>query len=86
MKYTEAKLKKAASSRYMNQDQLDFFKEKLIDMKIELRKHLENERSELSHQSKECDELDRDQIEEEIHLRLRILDRASKLLPKIYEA
>ena len=48
MKYTEAKLKKAASSRYMNQDQLDFFREKLIDMKIELRKHLENERSELS--------------------------------------
>ena len=86
MKYTEAKLKKAASSRYMNQDQLDFFREKLIDMKIELRKHLENERSELSQQSKECDDLDRAQIEEEIHLRLRILDRESKLLPKIDEA
>ena len=83
MKYTEAKLKKAAASRYMNQDQLDFFKEKLINMKIDLRKNLENERAELSQQSRECDDLDRAQIEEEIHLRLRILDRESKLLPKI---
>ena len=55
-------------------------------MKIELRKHLENERSELSQQSRECDDLDRAQIEEEIHLRLRILDRESKLRPKIDEA
>ena len=86
MKYTEAKIKKAAASRYMNQDQLDFFKDKLINMKKELRDHLENERSELSKQSRECDDLDRAQIEEEIHLRLRILDRESKLLPKIDEA
>ena len=86
MKYTEAKIKKAAASRYMNQDQLDFFKDKLISMKKELREHLENERSELSKQSRECDDLDRAQIEEEIHLRLRILDRESKLLPKIDEA
>lgn len=86
MKYTESNIKKAAASRYMNSDQLDFFKEKLIEMKIELRKHLENERTELSQQSRECDDLDRAQIEEEIHLRLRILDRESKLLPKIDEA
>jgi len=86
MKYTEAKIKKAATSRYMNQDQLDFFKDRLINMKKELRQHLENERSELSKQSRECDDLDRAQIEEEIHLRLRILDRESKLLPKIDEA
>jgi len=86
MKYTESNIKKAAASRYMNSDQLDFFGEKLIEMKIELRKHLENERTELSQQSRECDDLDRAQIEEEIHLRLRILDRESKLLPKIDEA
>ena len=70
----------------MNEDQLTFFKERLINMKIELRQHLENERAELSKQSRECDDLDRAQIEEEIHLRLRILDRESKLLPKIDEA
>ena len=86
MKYTESNIKKAAASRYMNSDQLNFFREKLIEMKIELRKHLENERTELSQQSRECDDLDRAQIEEEIHLRLRILDRESKLLPKIDEA
>ena len=86
MKYTEAKIKKAAANRYMNQDQLDFFRERLINMKGELRKHLENERAELGQQSRECDDLDRAQIEEEIHLRLRILDRESKLLPKIDEA
>ena len=86
MKYTEAKIKKAAASRNMNEDQLEFFKDRLINMKKELRQHLENERSELSKQSRECDDLDRAQIEEEIHLRLRILDRESKLLPKIDEA
>ena len=85
MKYTEAKIRKAAASRYMNEDQLEFFKERLINMKKELRQHLENERTELSKQSRECDDLDRAQVEEEIHLRLRILDRESKLLPKIDE-
>ena len=86
MKYTEAIIKKAAASRYMNDDQLEFFKERLLNMKKELRQHLENERTELSKQSRECDDLDRAQVEEEIHLRLRILDRESKLLPKIDEA
>ena len=86
MKYTEAKIRKAAASSYMNEDQLEFFKERLINMKKELRQHLENERTELSKQSRECDDLDRAQVEEEIHLRLRILDRESKLLPKIDEA
>ncbi len=86
MKYTNTSIKKAPFSKYMNQDQLDFFKEKLINLKIELNVHLENERSELSKQSRECDDLDKAQIEEEIHLRLRILDRESKLLPKIEEA
>ncbi|MBT7543264.1 MAG: RNA polymerase-binding protein DksA [Gammaproteobacteria bacterium] len=86
MKYTESKIKKASANRYMNQDQLDFFRERLIIMKDELRIHLENERTQLGQQSRECDDLDRAQIEEEIHLRLRILDRESKLLPKIDEA
>ena len=86
MKSTEAKIKKAAASRYMNEDQLEFFKERLLNMKKELQQHLENERTELSKQSRECDDLDRAQVEEEIHLRLRILDRESKLLPKIDEA
>ena len=86
MKYTEAKIRKAAASRYMNEDQLEFFKERLLNMKKEMRQHLENERTELSKQSRECDDLDRAQVEEEIHLRLRILDREFKLLPKIDEA
>ena len=70
----------------MNTDQLDFFKEKLISQRIELSQHLDNVRKELSKQTRECDELDRAQIEEEMHLKLRILDRESKLLPKIDEA
>ena len=86
MKLTESKIKRAAASKYMNADQLDFFKERLINQKNELKSHLENVRNELSKQSRECDELDRAQIEEESHLRLRILDRESKLLPKIDEA
>ena len=52
MKYTEAKIRKAAASRYMNEDQLEFFKERLINMKKELRQHLENERTDLSKQSR----------------------------------
>ena len=86
MKLTESKIKRAAASKYMNADQLEFFKERLINQKNELKSHLENVRNGLSKQSRECDELDRAQIEEEIHLRLRILDRESKLLPKIDEA
>ena len=46
MKLTESKLKKAPASKYMNTDQLDFFKEKLISQKIELSQHLDNVRKE----------------------------------------
>ena len=54
MKLTESKLKKAPASKYMNTDQLDFFKEKLISQKIELSQHLDNVRKELSKQTREC--------------------------------
>ena len=67
----------------MNDDQLEFFKDRLIKMKIDLKEHLENERAELSQQSRECDDLDRAQVEEEIHLRLRILIESQNFYPKL---
>jgi hypothetical protein len=40
MKYTEAKIKKAAASRYMNEDQLDFFKDRLNQYENRIKKAL----------------------------------------------
>jgi DnaK suppressor protein len=83
---TEKKLLRAPAKDYMNKAQLGFFKERLVQMKVDLEKHLEKAKSELIDREREADDLDRAQAEEGIHLKLRILDRESKLLPKIDES
>ncbi|MEG3591744.1 MAG: RNA polymerase-binding protein DksA [Pseudomonadota bacterium] len=70
----------------MNKAQLGFFKDRLVQMKVDLEQHLEKAKSELIDREREADDLDRAQAEEGIHLKLRILDRESKLLPKIDES
>ena len=83
---TEKQIKRAPKKDYMNEDQLAFFKERLLDLKRETIQHIEDARQRLAEAERETDELDRALSEEENRLRLRIADRESKLLPKIDEA
>ena len=83
---TEKQIKRAPKKDYMNDEQLAFFKQCLLDLKRETLEHIEEARSRLADANRETDELDRALNEEENRLRLRIADRESKLLPKIDEA
>ena len=67
----------------MNDDQLEFFKKKLIEMREEIMAHTTAIMSELSETEHEFDELDIATNQEENRMRLRLLDRERKLLPKI---
>ncbi|MDZ7825624.1 MAG: RNA polymerase-binding protein DksA [Gammaproteobacteria bacterium] len=83
---TEKQIKRAAKKDYMNDEQLEFFRALLLDLRKETIGHIEDARQRLADAQRETDELDRALNEEENRLRLRIADRESKLLPKIDQA
>ncbi|MEX1080631.1 MAG: RNA polymerase-binding protein DksA [Halofilum sp. (in: g-proteobacteria)] len=83
---TEEDLLKAPDEEYMNEDQLAFFRERLLAQRADIENDIARARSELSTASNEPDELDRATAEEERWLSLRISEREGKLLRKIDEA
>ncbi len=83
---TEKQIIRAPRKNYMNEEQLEFFRQRLVDLRNDLNARLERARAELSEGHRECDELDRAAAEEDISLKVRSLNRDSKLLPKIEEA
>ncbi|MEX0607098.1 MAG: RNA polymerase-binding protein DksA [Halofilum sp. (in: g-proteobacteria)] len=83
---TEEDLLKAPDEEYMNEDQLAFFRERLLAQRADIENDIARARRELSTASNEPDELDRATAEEERWLSLRISEREGKLLRKIDEA
>lgn len=80
---TEKQLLAQPKKNYMNDEQHAFFTEKLITLREEIKAHTTSIMSELSEQEHEFDELDIATMQEENRMRLRLLDRERKLLPKI---
>ncbi|MDX1610670.1 MAG: RNA polymerase-binding protein DksA [Halofilum sp. (in: g-proteobacteria)] len=83
---TEEELLAAPEKDYMNEDQLEFFRQRLLQARAEIEQDIERARNELSSGTNEADELDRATAEEERWLSLRISEREGKLLRKIDEA
>jgi len=83
---TEDELLKAPEEEYMNDEQLEFFRQRLLAQRAEIENDIARARSELSTGENEPDELDRASAEEERWLSLRISEREGKLLRKIDEA
>ena len=71
---------------YMNEQQLDFFRNLLLEAKQDIRAQIEQARNELAKMEYEADELDKAAQEEDRRLQLRFLDRQTKLLPKLDES
>ena len=80
---TEEKLLKMSSKDYMNDVQLAFFKERLIQMQTELLQNADETTEHLRDNEVVPDPADRASIEEEHALELRTRDRERKLLKKI---
>jgi DnaK suppressor protein len=85
-KMTEADLKSAPASEYMSAEQLQFFRERLVEMQNELLEKADVTSEHLREHEVEPDPTDQATIEEEYALELRARDRERKLLKKIDES
>jgi DnaK suppressor protein len=83
---TEKALLKQAKSKYMNDEQLEFFRNLMLIQKDQLVSSLKATSNNLQNQEREADENDRASLEEGRWLELRIREREGKLIQKIDEA
>lgn len=83
---TEDKLRKMPDSQYMNEVQLDFFRQRLLDMRDEVVAREVDVKERLHQREVFADPADRATAEEEHWLDLRLRERESLLLKKIDES
>ena len=83
---TEEKLLKMPAKDYMNEAQLAFFRQRLVDMQNELLQNADDTTEHLRENEVVPDPADRATIEEEHALELRTRDRERKLLKKIAQS
>ena len=80
---TEEDLLKAPERDYMNEAQLAFFRQRLIDIRDQILRNAENTGEHLRENEVTTDPSDRATLEEEYTLELRTRDRERKLLKKV---
>lgn len=83
---TEAAIRKMPASQYMNEQQMEFFRNQLLQMQRQILDNASNTSEHLREHEAEADIADQATIEEENALELRTRDRERKLLRKIEEA
>ena len=80
---TEEEILKQPESKYMDNDQLAFFKQRLIDLHDSTLERIKSAKEQMVSPMDFSDPSDRATCEEQSALALRIVDREQKLLPKI---
>ena len=80
---TEAELMKASERDYMNEAQLAFFKQRLLEIRAQLLNNADDTGQHLRENEVTTDPSDRATLEEEYTLELRTRDRERKLLKKV---
>ena len=80
---TEADLMKAPEREYMNDGQLAFFKQRLLEIRAQLLNNADDTGQHLRENETTTDPSDRATLEEEYTLELRTRDRERKLLKKV---
>ena len=83
---TEEQILAAPESDYMSDAQLEFFRQKLIDLHESTREHIQAAKEQIVSPMDFSDPNDRASCEEESAIALRIVDREQKLLPKIQQS
>lgn len=86
MSLTEAELLAMPESEYMNAQQTAFFRERLLAMRDELQRKVDETVEHMREQEAVADPADRATVEEEHALELRTRDRERKLLKKIEQS
>ena len=83
---TEEQIRAMSEDEYMNDAQLAFFRQRLLEQRAEVLEREREIRERLNHRESAADPVDRAATEEERWLDLRLRDRESKLLRKIDSA
>lgn len=82
----EAKLLAMPTNDYMNDEQLRFFRHRLLAERVEIETHLREMKDVIASRERDSDESDQASFEEELRLALRQADRESRLLKNIESA
>lgn len=82
----EQQILAAPESEYMNHEQLEFFKQRLIDLHDSTRQRIIEAKEQMQNRPEMSDDSDIATWEEQCAISLRILDREQKLLPKIQQS
>ncbi len=83
---SEEQILKAPESDYMNDDQLEFFRQRLFELHDTTRERIREAKDQMSSPIAESDANDRASSEEQSSIALRIVEREQKLLPKIQQS
>ena len=83
---SEKQILEAPESNYMNADQLEFFRRRLVELHDSTRARIQEAKDQMSTPIFESDPNDRATSEEQSGIALRVVDREQKLLPKIQQS
>lgn len=83
---SEDQIKAAPDSDYMNEAQLEFFKQLLLDLYDSTSSRIEQAKQQMATPIDLNDENDRASMEEQNSISLRIFEREQRLLPKIQQS
>ena len=83
---TEEQILKEPESNYMNEEQLAFFRNRLIELHDLTRTRIQQAKDQMASPMDYSDPSDRATCEEQSEIALKIVDREQKLLPKIQQA
>ena len=85
-KLTESQILEAPESDYMNTEQREFFRNKLLDLHETTLARIKEAKEQMVSPMDFSDPSDRATCEEQSNIALRIVDREQKLLPKIKQS
>jgi DnaK suppressor protein len=83
---SEQELLNADPSDYMDDQQLAFFKDRLLKLYESTQVRIKEAKDQMASPVSSSDENDRASLEEQSNIALRVLDREQKLLPKIRQS
>ncbi|MBY6029304.1 TraR/DksA C4-type zinc finger protein [Halomonas sp. DP8Y7-1] len=82
----ETRLLAMSDDDYMNEEQLAFFRQRLLSERAQIETHLREIRTNMASHERDSDELDQAAFEEELRLQLRQADRETRLIANIDSA
>jgi len=83
---SEGQILKQPKSKYMSEEQLEFFRKRLLELYDSTNAHIQQAKNNMVNPLSSSDSNDRATSEEQSNIAMRIVNREQKLLPKIQKS